>query len=60
VQTLDPRHDPVLLARSGLQVEGEPVVHITVGRTPRGTARSPAELLTAIESIERERRQSMS
>lgn len=57
VQTLDPRHDPVLLSRSGLQVEDAPVVHLMVGKTPKGTARTPAELLTAIESIERERRQ---
>jgi uncharacterized protein len=57
VQTLDPAHDPVLLARSGLVAEAAPVVHVTVGKTPKGVARSPAELLAAIESIERERRQ---
>jgi len=56
VQTLDPRHDPVLLARSGLAVTAEPVVHLTVGTTAKGSARTPAELLTAIEAIERERR----
>lgn len=56
VQTLDPRHDPILLARSGLQVEAAPVVYLTVGNAPRGVARTPQELLTAIESIERERR----
>jgi hypothetical protein len=56
VQTLDPKHDPILLARSGLAVEATPVVHLMVGQTPRGVARTPPELLAAIESIERERR----
>ena len=57
VQTLDPRHDPVLLARSGLQPEADPVDRLTVGTQQKGVARTPAELLAAIESIERERRQ---
>jgi uncharacterized protein YyaL (SSP411 family) len=56
VQTLDPRHDPVLLQRSGLHAEAEPVVHLTVGMTAKGVARTPAELLAAIDSIERQRR----
>ena len=56
VQTLDPRHDPILLARSGLAVEAGPVVHLAVGDTPHGAARTPAELLVAIEAIEAERR----
>ena len=56
VQTLDPRHDPVLLARSGLPVGERPVVHLTVGKAARGVARSPAELIDAIATIERERR----
>ncbi|MBL8750602.1 MAG: thioredoxin domain-containing protein [Planctomycetes bacterium] len=60
VQMLDPRHDPVLLGRSGFTVEATPVVHLTVGRTRRGTARTPDELLLAIETIESERRQSRS
>ncbi len=59
VQMLDPRHDPVLLGRSGLQVEGKPVVYLTVGRTTRAVARTPEELLAAIETIESERRQSL-
>ncbi len=58
VQTLDPRHDPVLLARSGLPIEAAPVAHLTVGNTKKAIARTPTELLAAIESIERERRQS--
>ncbi len=59
VQTLDPKHDPILLGRSGYQVEAQPVVYLTVGRTPRATARTPAELLLAIQRIERERQQSL-
>ncbi len=56
VQTLDPRHDPILLQRSGLEVQPRPVVYLTIGREPRGMAKDPQELLTAIDSIERERR----
>ena len=59
VQTLDPRHDPVLLSRSGLTAEAEPVVHLTVGKTTKGVARTPEELLAAIQSIEQERRRSL-
>ena len=57
VQMLDPRHDPVLLGRSGLKVEERPVVYVTVGRTTHGVARNPDELLQAIETIEAKRRQ---
>jgi uncharacterized protein YyaL (SSP411 family) len=56
VQTLDPKHDPVLLSRSGLQAGPEPVVHLMVGNEPRGVARTPAELLAAIATIEEQRR----
>lgn len=56
VQTLDPRHDPVLLGRSGLAAEERPVVHLTVGKTTCGVARTPDELLAAIATIEGERR----
>lgn len=55
VQTLDPKHDPILLGRAGLTAEGEPVVHLAVGNEPRGTARTPQELIDAIARIERER-----
>ena len=58
VQTLDPRHDPILLSRSGLATEETPVVHLMIGKSPKGTARTPAELLAAIESIELGRRSS--
>lgn len=56
VQTLDPRHDPVLLSRSGLPVEPTPVVHLMVGNAPQGTARTPDELLAAIRAVEARRR----
>jgi len=59
VQMLDPRHDPVLLARSGLSVESGPVAYLMVGRETRAVVRTPAELLEAIGRIERERRQSL-
>lgn len=55
VQTLDPKHDPILLGRAGLQAEDTPVVHLAVGNEPRGTARTPQELIDAIARIERER-----
>ncbi len=58
VQTLDPEHDPVLLGRSGLVASDVPVAHLTVGNKPQGTAHTPEELLQAIDSIERDRRQS--
>jgi uncharacterized protein YyaL (SSP411 family) len=56
VQTLDPRRDPVLLGRSGLPAEAEPVVYFHVGRRQEAIARSPAEVLAAIERIELARR----
>jgi len=59
VQMLDPRHDPVLLGRSGLEPEAEPVVHLTIGKATRAVARTPEELLQAIETIETERRSSL-
>jgi uncharacterized protein YyaL (SSP411 family) len=57
VQMLDPAHDPVLLGRSGYAVEDAPVVYLNVGSTQRAVARTPDELLRAIEAIEAERRQ---
>jgi len=57
VQTLDPAHDPVLLGRSGLPTAPVAVAHLTVGKKAQGTAHSPEELLQAIESVERDRRQ---
>lgn len=64
VQTLDPALDPVLLARSGLKMDRAPtqqgaIAHLTVGKKEQGTAHTPDELLQAIESVERDRRQSL-
>lgn len=59
VQTLDPEHDPVLLGRSGLTVAEGAFAHLMVGKKEQGTAHSPEELLQAIESVERDRRQSL-
>jgi hypothetical protein len=56
VQTLDPKHDPILLGRAGLTAGEVPVVHLAVGNEPRGTANTPQELIDAIARIERERR----
>jgi hypothetical protein len=57
VQMLDPRHDPILLSRSGFAAESTPIAYLNVGSTRRASARTPDELLQAIESIETERRQ---
>ena len=59
VQTLDPTHDPVLLGRSGLPSEHTAVAHLTVGKAVQGTAHTPEELLQAIDSVERDRRESL-
>lgn len=56
VQMLDPKHDPILIGRSGYKVEAEPVVYITVGKSTRSMVRTPAELTAAIEEIEWQRR----
>ncbi|HEB53284.1 MAG TPA: thioredoxin domain-containing protein [bacterium] len=60
VQTLDPTRDPILLSRSGLTPDSSAVAHLTVGSTPQGTAHNPEELLEAIDSVERDRRQGLS
>jgi uncharacterized protein len=58
VQTLDPRHDPILLSRSGLNGDASgPVAHLSIGKTACGSAREPDELLRFIRRIERERGQ---
>lgn len=60
VQMLDPKHDPILLGRSGYKVEPEPVVYLTVGKSTRSMVRTPAELQKAIEEIEWQRRSRLS
>ena len=56
VQMLDPRHDPVLIGRSGFPVEDGPVGYVELGGEPRGSARSPDELTAVIARVEAERR----
>jgi hypothetical protein len=56
VQTLDPRHDPILIGRSGYKVEDKPVVYVTVGRTTKSIVRSAEALQQAIDQIEWDRR----
>lgn len=59
VQTLDPTHDPVLLGRSGLPTDHAAIAHLTVGKVTQGEAHTPEELLQAINSVERDRRESL-
>ncbi|MCB9886291.1 MAG: thioredoxin domain-containing protein [Planctomycetes bacterium] len=58
VQTLDPRHDPILLGRSGIDVTEAPVVHLAVGKSHAAVAHNEVELMAAIERIEMQRRSS--
>lgn len=56
VQMLDPRHDPILIGRSGLEVKERPTVYISVGRTTKAVVQDPDELLAQMAEIEAERR----
>ncbi|MCA8974761.1 MAG: thioredoxin domain-containing protein [Planctomycetes bacterium] len=56
VQTLDPKRDPILLGRSGLQYGDRECAFVAVGSKILGTAEAPAELLELITRVERERR----
>ena len=56
VQMLDPAHDPILIGRSGYQVEKTPIAYVSVGKQDRAAVKDPAELVEQIDSIERERR----
>ena len=56
VQMLDPRHDPILIGRSGYKVESQPVVYVQLGKSTREPARTPQHLLTALDQIAWERR----
>jgi uncharacterized protein YyaL (SSP411 family) len=55
VQTLDPRHDPVLLGRSGYPTDTEPTAYLTIGDRLWAKATTPTELREAVLRIERER-----
>ncbi len=56
VQMLDPRHDPVLIGRSGYKVEPQPVVYVQLGKSTREPVRTPEQLLKALDQIGWERR----
>jgi hypothetical protein len=57
VQMLDPKHDPVLLSRSGYEVKGTPAVYISIGKSTKAVLHTPEELLLKIRELEAERRQ---
>jgi uncharacterized protein YyaL (SSP411 family) len=59
VQMLDPKHDPILLERSGYAVHDAPRAYLTIGTTEKGMAESPDDLLARMEAIEAERRQGL-
>jgi hypothetical protein len=50
---------PVLFGRSGLQAQQVAIAHLTGDKKEPGTAHSPEEVLPAIGSVERDRRQSL-
>ncbi len=56
VQMLDPAHDPILIGRSGFQVEPQPVAYVAMGSEVRCTARDPESLARAITEVESSRR----
>jgi len=56
VQMLDPAYDPILIGRSGFQVEEQPVAWLQLDGETRASARTPDELLAAIELLEQQRR----
>lgn len=56
VQMLDPRHDPILLGRSGYRIEPHPVVYLNIGRVTKAVARTTDELVLQMAKIETERR----
>lgn len=57
VQMLDPKHDPILLSRSGYEVSDQPAVYISIGKSTKAVVRTPDELLTRIRELENERRE---
>ena len=56
VQMLDPEHDPILIGRSGYQVESRAKAYLCVGRTTKAAVYDPDQLLQHIAAIESERR----
>ena len=56
VQMLDPKFDPILLARSGYEVREAPVVYLSVGKSTKAIVHAPDELIAKITELEAERR----
>ena len=57
VQMLDPKHDPILIERSGYEPAGEqPRAYLSIGSTAKGMVEDPRALLAQMEAIEAERR----
>jgi uncharacterized protein YyaL (SSP411 family) len=55
VQSLDPRHDPILLGRSGYPTDTEPTAYLTIGERLCAKATTPEELRAAVQRIEQAR-----
>ncbi len=56
VQSLDPKRDPVLLGRSGIEAGEKPCAYLALGRETRGMAQVPDELLRKMAELEEQRR----
>jgi len=56
VQMLDPKHDPILLSRSGYPVKDRPTVYLSVGRSTKAVVQDADELLKQMDRVEAERR----
>jgi hypothetical protein len=56
VQMLDPKHDPVLMGRSGFAAEDRPVAYLELGHETRAVAHTPDEVLHHITALEAARR----
>ena len=57
VQMLDPQRDPILIGRSGYEVEDHAKAYLCVGRSTKAAVRDPDELLQQVATIEAERRE---
>ena len=56
VQMLDPKHDPILIERSGHRIEETPVAYLSIAKTTKAIARSTDELVEKMTEVEQLRR----
>jgi uncharacterized protein YyaL (SSP411 family) len=56
VQALDPKHDPILIKRSGYPATERPVAYLCVGKTTKAAVEDPDELMKKMGEIEESRR----